>query len=96
MPVPDYRSAASTSDWPAGSGHDRGHEALQYDVVSLQARELLEIFLPDLPEGEIKRRLRLGLAATTPSSVEATWFSRLYRNVLLQLQLRIRGSPPRR
>ena len=32
-------------------------QALQYDVVSLQARELLPIFLPHLPEGEIKRRL---------------------------------------
>ena len=32
-------------------------QALQYDVVSLQAAELLPIFLPHLAEGEMKRRL---------------------------------------
>ena len=32
-------------------------QALQYDVVSTQARELLPLFLPHLPPGPIKDRL---------------------------------------
>lgn len=58
---------------------------LQYDVVNLQARELLPIFLPHLPEGEIKRRLAAWDCGYGEQSIEATWFSRLYRNVLLEI-----------
>jgi penicillin amidase len=60
-------------------------QAMQYDVVSLQARELLEVFLPCLPDGAIKDRLSRWDCAYRPESYEATLFSRLYRNVLLEI-----------
>ncbi|MEX2118722.1 MAG: penicillin acylase family protein [Pirellulales bacterium] len=86
QPVPDYRrrriderlsqlSAATLADM----------QALQYDVVSLQARELLEIFLPHLPPGDVKDRLARWEHAYDPPSVEPALFTRLYRNVLLEI-----------
>jgi penicillin amidase len=57
-------------------------QAIQYDVVSLQARDLLKVFLPPLPEGEVKRRLSAWTCNYDPQSLEATLFARLYRNVL--------------
>lgn len=84
--VPDYRkrriverleqlSSATVSDM----------QALQYDVVSLHARDLLAVFLPCLPEGKIKQRLAKWDCSYTPDSSEATLFSHLYRNVLLEI-----------
>ncbi len=86
QPVPDYRrrriderltelSSATTADM----------QALQYDVVSMQARDLLKIFLPSLPDGPIKDRLAAWDCGYGPESLEATLFSRLYRNVLLEI-----------
>ena len=60
-------------------------QALQYDVVSLQARELLKIFLPCLPDGEIKQRLERWHCNYSPESYEASLFQQLYRNVLLEI-----------
>ena len=60
-------------------------QALQYDVISLQARDLLEIFLPELPDGALKERLSAWNCNYDPASVEATLFSKLYRNVLLEI-----------
>ena len=55
---PTIAGAASTSGWPRWTmPRSRTCKRLQYDVVSLQARELLPIFLPELPDGEIKERL---------------------------------------
>ncbi len=60
-------------------------QALQYDVVSTQARELLRVFLPHLPDSPIKQRLLSWNHSYDPASLEATLFSRLYRNVLLEI-----------
>ena len=60
-------------------------QALQYDVVSLQARDLLAVFLPCLPDGPIKERLSQWDCSYSTDSYEATLFSRLYRNVLLEI-----------
>ena len=60
-------------------------KALQYDVVSLQARDLLKIFLPHLPTGEIKTRLENWSCHYSPESHEASLFQRLYRNVILEI-----------
>ena len=60
-------------------------EDLQYDVISTQARDLLQVFLPHLPEGEIKQRLSAWDCGYDPNSLEATLFQRLYRNVLLEV-----------
>jgi penicillin amidase len=53
--------------------------------VSLQARDLLVVFLPCLPDGPIKQRLAQWDCSYTADSYEATLFSRLYRNVLLEI-----------
>jgi len=60
-------------------------QALQYDVISLQARDMLAVFLPCLPEGKIKQRLANWDCSYSVDSYEATLFSRLYRNVLLDI-----------
>jgi penicillin amidase len=94
MIVPDYRRRRideRLAELDEATLQDM--QALQYDVVSLQARELLPIFLPHMPEGEIKRRwdCRYNL-----ESLEATWFSGLYRNVLLEIFGQERGIGWRR
>lgn len=58
---------------------------LQYDVYSTQADDLLRIFLPHLPEGEVKERLAAWDRRYTPDSREASLFQRLYRNVLIEV-----------
>lgn len=60
-------------------------QALQYDVVSTQARDLLEVFLPHLPDGPLKTRLASWDCGYAPESLEATLFQRFYRNVLLEI-----------
>ncbi|HET6881158.1 MAG TPA: penicillin acylase family protein, partial [Pirellulales bacterium] len=60
-------------------------QTLQYDAVSVQARELLEVFLPLLPDGELKDRFANWDCGYTPESLEATLFQKFYRNVLLEV-----------
>lgn len=84
--VPDYRKRRideCLAELPQATLEDM--QRLQYDVVSTQARDLLQIFLPHLPEGELRDRLAAWDCSYTPESREATLFSRLYRNVLLEI-----------
>ncbi|MBS0207634.1 MAG: penicillin acylase family protein [Planctomycetes bacterium] len=60
-------------------------QALQYDVLSVQARDLMAVFLPHLPEGEARNRLAAWDYQYDPESLEATLFARLYRNVLVEV-----------
>jgi penicillin amidase len=60
-------------------------QSIQYDVVSLQALDLLEVFLPHLPEGAIKDRLSAWDGSYAPDRVEPSIFTQLYRNVLLEI-----------
>ena len=60
-------------------------QALQYDVTSVQARELLTVFLPHLPDGPFKQRLAAWDCRYTTESREATLFMAFYRNVLLEV-----------
>jgi penicillin amidase len=60
-------------------------QQLQYDVISMQARDLLTIFLPHIPEGLVKQRLAAWDCNYSPGSKEATLFTWLYRNVLLEI-----------
>jgi penicillin amidase len=86
QPVPDYRRRRideRLADLPAATVKDM--QDLQYDVISMQARDLLKIFLPHLPDGPIKERLAAWDCGYAPESAEATLFSRLYRNVLLEI-----------
>ncbi len=85
LPVPDYRKRRideRLEALPRATLADM--QALQYDVISLQARDLLAVFLPELPESDLKTRLANWNCSYDPGSVEATLFSRLYRNVVLQ------------
>ncbi len=86
QPVPDYRkrrideclermNPATLADM----------QSLQYDVVSLQARDMLQVFLPHMPESPFKERLKRWNHSYAPDSREATLFSQLYRNVLLEV-----------
>lgn len=86
MVVPDYRKRRILErlrELPQATVKDM--EDLQYDVVSLQARELLAIFLPHLPEGRLKQKLAAWDLRYNPESIEATMFVRLYRHVLLEI-----------
>ncbi len=86
MPVPDYRKRRIVErlrELPHATVKDM--QALQYDFVSLQARDLLAVFLPHLPEGPIKNRLAAWDCSYHPASLEATLFTKLYRNVLLEI-----------
>lgn len=90
QPVPNYRKRRIDErlvEMPNATLEDM--QQLQYDVVSTQARDLIEIFLPHLPEGDLKSRLATWDCNFSPESREATLFTRLYRNVLLE----IFGSP---
>lgn len=86
QPVPDYRKRRIDERLrELNPVTIEDMQALQYDVVSLQARELLAIFLPCMPEGAIKDRLAAWDCSYAPESREATLFSHLYRNVLLEV-----------
>ena len=85
-PLPDYRKRRideRLEELPQATLEDM--QQLQYDVLSIQARDLLEIFLPHLPENEIKECLQQWDCRYTPDSVEATWFLKLYRNVMIEM-----------
>ena len=58
---------------------------LQYDLVSHQAKKLLPVFMPHLPDGDLKDRLQAWDCSYEPDSVEATLFQRLYVNVLMEV-----------
>ncbi|NIP84617.1 MAG: hypothetical protein GTO03_03310 [Planctomycetales bacterium] len=86
LPVPDYRKRRideRLAALPQATLEDM--QQLQYDVVSVHARDCLKIFLPHMPEGEIKRRLSRWHGNYSPESHEAAMFHKLYRNVLLEI-----------
>ncbi len=60
-------------------------QQLQYDVTSVQARELLEIFLPHMPDGDVKTRMENWDCSYGADSEDATLFQRLYRNVMVEV-----------
>ena len=86
QPVPDYRKRRIVERLRQ---MDRATlidmQALQYDVLSVQARDLLAIFLPHLPEGDVRTRLQNWDCRFDVTSSEATLFTRFYRNVLLEI-----------
>ncbi|MEX0938507.1 MAG: penicillin acylase family protein [Pirellulales bacterium] len=86
LTLPDYRKrriVERLEELPSATVEDM--QALQYDVVSLHARELLPIFLPHMPESEQKTRLANWDFRYTPESREAALFQHLYRNVVLEI-----------
>jgi penicillin G amidase len=86
QPLPNYRKrriVERLQEFPHATLTEM--QELQYDVVSPQARDLLPLFLPHLPEGPIKSRLAAWDYSYHAGSLEATLFSRFYRNVLLEI-----------
>jgi len=85
LPVPEYRKRRIVErlrELPQATVVDM--QQLQYDVLSTQARDLLAVFLPHLPDGPLKERLTAWDLRYAPESMEATLFQRLYRNVILE------------
>ncbi len=58
---------------------------LQYDVMSVQARRLLPVFLPHMPAGPLRDALLSWDFCYDPKSTAATQFQHLYRHVLLEI-----------
>lgn len=86
QPVPDYRKRRideRLAEMNPVTIEDM--QALQYDVVSVQARDALAVILPCLADGPIKERLAQWDCSYSPDSREATLFTNLYRNVLLEV-----------
>lgn len=85
-PVPDYRKRRIDQRLREMTAATLGDmQNLQYDVVSMQARDLLRVFLAHLPDGPLRRRLAAWDCSYEPDSTEATLFARLYRQVLLEI-----------
>ncbi len=86
QPLNDYRKrriCERLAELPAATINDM--QALQYDFISLQARDLLAIFLPHLPPGRVRERLSNWDGSHTPDSYEASLFLQLYRHVLIEV-----------
>ncbi len=84
--LPNYRKRRIVEQLhglPAATVDDM--QQLQYDVTSLQARDLLALFLPHLPEGPFKEELSAWDLRYAPESTGAVLFQRLYRHVLLEI-----------
>ncbi len=58
---------------------------MQYDVVSVQAEELLRMVMPHLPDGPLKDRLAAWDYGYEPTSTTAPLFQQLYRNLMIEL-----------
>jgi penicillin amidase len=83
--VPEYRKRRLVElldELPAATLEDM--QRLQYDVVSLQARDLLQVFLPHM-QGPLRDQLAAWDCSYSPDSVEPSLFQQLYRNVLLEV-----------
>lgn len=60
-------------------------QALQYDVLSLQAERLLPVLLPHVPPGPEREMLARWDLRYGPESIAAALFDNLYREVTLEL-----------
>ncbi len=84
--LPDYRKRRIVErlhELPSATVEDMCK--LQYDVVSVQARRLLPIFLPHVPAGSLRDLLLAWDTSYTPDSIAATMFQHLYRHVVLEI-----------
>ena len=84
--LPDYRKRRideRLAELPRATLDDM--QELQYDLVSLQARDLLEVLLPYLPEGDIKQRLESWDCRYDVDSLEASLFQRFYINLIMEI-----------
>jgi penicillin amidase len=95
--VHDYRLrriSERLAELPAATVEDM--QRLQYDVVSVQARDLLDIFLPHIPDGPLKQKLSAWDQSYAADENGGTLFLNLYRNVMMELLGHERGIGWRR
>lgn len=84
--LPDYRKRRIVErllELPRATLDDMQH--LQYDVLSVQARDLLAVALPLLEPGPVRDRLAAWDLRYTPDSDGAALFQSFYRHVLLEV-----------
>jgi len=84
--LPDYRKrriVERLTELPAATVEDM--QALQYDVTSLHAADLLPVLLAHVEDCSLKRRLTAWDRRYTPESRDATLFHNFYRQVLLEI-----------
>ena len=95
--VHDYRKRRITerlSELPSATIEDM--QDLQYDVISVQARDLMQIFLPHIPDGPLKDKLSTWDYNYSAHENRCTLFLNLYRNVMMELLGHERGIGWRR
>jgi penicillin G amidase len=83
---PDYRKrriVERLTELPSATIEDM--QSLQYDVLSLQARDLLPVLLALVDDGPLKEKLSNWDCRYTPASTEATLYQHFYRHVVLQI-----------
>ena len=83
---PDYRKrriVERLTELPRATVEDM--QNLQYDVLSLQARDLLPVLLALVDDCPLKEKLSAWDCRYTPASTEATLFQHFYRHVVLQI-----------
>ncbi|MCC7476306.1 MAG: penicillin acylase family protein [Pirellulales bacterium] len=84
---PDYRKrriVERLTELPRATLDDM--QNLQYDVLSVQARDLLPVLLALVEDGNpLKQKLSKWDCRYTPSSTEATLFQHFYRHVVLEV-----------
>ena len=84
---PDYRKrriVERLTELPRATVDDM--QNLQYDVLSMQARDLLPVLLALVDDGSpLKKKLAAWDCRYTPTSTEATLFQHFYRNVVLEI-----------
>ena len=97
QPLPGYRKrriVERLAELPTATLEDM--QQLQYDVYSVQARELLAVILPHLPVGKLKDRLANWDCCYHPDSQDATLFHRLYVNLMYEFMGHSQGIGWRR
>lgn len=83
---PDYRKRRiieRLTELPQATVQDM--QDLQYDVMSVQARDLLPVLLALVDDCPLKRKLAAWDCRYTPDSTEATLFQHFYRHVVLEI-----------
>jgi penicillin amidase len=95
--LPDYRKrriVERLTELPRATVEDM--QALQYDVTSMQARDLLPVLLALVDDGPLKERLSRWDCRYTPDSNDAALFQHFYRHVVLEIFGHERGIGWRR
>ena len=97
QPASDYRQRRIAEVLSANSSSSiDDHQTLQYDLVSLQARDILQEVLPLMPAGAVHDKLAAWDCRYEPDCTEAALFQRLYRNIMIELLGEHRGIGWRR